>query len=102
MRIRDLVFGVFALSAAPYIAYAQDFVLSAEREGEYLLAQRYSCGRTCGAVQSCKEAVYQWCVCGYRRADGDNDGVPCEKHCGQSTTANLKQVKSYKEELGCR
>ncbi|MCF3594188.1 excalibur calcium-binding domain-containing protein [Rhodobacteraceae bacterium LMO-12] len=67
----------------------------------YLLAQSYSCGKTCGQVRSCKEAVYQWCVCGYRRADGDNDGVPCEKLCGQSSKRNLDRVRKYVRELGC-
>ncbi|MDQ2094290.1 excalibur calcium-binding domain-containing protein [Rhodalgimonas zhirmunskyi] len=68
----------------------------------FLLAQNYSCGKTCGRVRSCKEAVFQWCACGYSRADGDNDGVPCEKLCGQGTKVNRERVKQYKRELGCR
>lgn len=69
---------------------------------EYLLAQSYSCGKTCGKVRSCEEAVYQWCVCGYSRADGDGDGVPCEKVCGQSSNASLRRVKAFKEQFQCR
>jgi len=69
---------------------------------DFQLAQRFSCGKTCGKVSSCKEAVFQWCVCGYSRADGDKDGVPCEKLCGQSTKTNLERVRSYKRELGCK
>nr|WP_245813386.1 MULTISPECIES: hypothetical protein [Roseovarius] len=53
-------------------------------------------------MRSCKEAVYQWCVCGYARADGDNDGIPCEKQCGQSSKVNLERVQAYKKEFGCR
>lgn len=88
------------LLALPISVGAQDASLSVLNE--FQLAQSYSCGRTCGKVRSCKEAVYQWCVCGYARADGDNDGVPCEKHCGQSSRSSLERVKSYKKELGCR
>ncbi len=69
---------------------------------EIRLATRYSCGKTCGRVSSCEEAVYQWCVCNYQRADGDNDGVPCEKLCGQSTAANRSRVNRIKAKLGCR
>ena len=64
-------------------------------------ASRYSCGKTCGRVRSCEEAVYQWCACNYRRADGDNDGVPCEKLCGQGTASNRAKVSSIKQKLGC-
>ncbi|MCA2008867.1 excalibur calcium-binding domain-containing protein [Tritonibacter mobilis] len=67
----------------------------------YRTTQSYSCGKTCGQVRSCKEAVYQWCICGYSRADGDNDGVPCEKVCGQSTPGNVSNVRSIRRELGC-
>lgn len=84
----------------PSLAVSKEVPFAAT--GEYQLAQQYSCGKTCGKVRSCKEAVYQWCVCGYRPADGDNDGVPCEKHCGQSTKPNLDRVKKYKSEFGCR
>jgi hypothetical protein len=36
--------------------------------------------RTCKQVDSCAEAVDLWCD-GYNRADGDNDGIPCENVC---------------------
>jgi hypothetical protein len=67
----------------------------------FQVTQSYSCGRNCGEVRSCREAVYQWCVCGYRRADGDNDGVPCEKVCGQSSSRNISNVRQIMSELGC-
>ena len=67
-----------------------------------VVAQSVSCGATCGRVNSCEAAVYLWCVCGYRRADRDRDGVPCEKLCGQSTPQNLKRIKAIKQDLGCR
>lgn len=36
--------------------------------------------RTCKQVASCAEAVELWCS-GYRRADADGDGIPCENIC---------------------
>lgn len=56
-----------------------------------LLAQR----RTCRSVSSCREAVILWCG-GYRRADGDNDGIPCETVCG-----SRRQVDEIRREIGC-
>ena len=36
--------------------------------------------QSCKAVSTCEEAVQMWCG-GYSRADGDDDGVPCENVC---------------------
>lgn len=47
------------------------------------LAQRQSCK----AVTSCYEAVIMWCQ-GYRRADGDADGIPCENVCPNRQTVS--------------
>ena len=43
-----------------------------------------SCGskRYCGEMRSCAEAQYYYRQCGVSRLDGDKDGVPCEKLCG--------------------
>ena len=57
-----------------------------------LLAQR---ARTCKDVRSCEEAVELWCS-GYRRADGDNDGIPCENVC-----SSKREVDRIREEIGC-
>lgn len=51
--------------------------------------------RSCKAVSTCREAVTMWCG-GYRRADGDNDGIPCENVC-----SSLRQVEAIKQEIGC-
>lgn len=41
-----------------------------------------SCERkTCGQISTCQEAYHQLNVCGNRRLDRDNDGVPCESIC---------------------
>ena len=56
------------------------------------LAQR---ARTCRQVSSCREAVILWCG-GYRRADGDNDGIPCENVC-----STREQVDRIRAEIGC-
>jgi len=57
-----------------------------------LLAQG---ARTCRQVSSCREAVILWCG-GYRRADADDDGIPCENVC-----RSLAQVEAIKKEIDC-
>lgn len=59
--------------------------------GTIVLAQR----RSCRAASSCEEAVEMWCN-GYRGADGDGDGIPCENVC-----RSRSQVDKIKEEIGC-
>lgn len=56
---------------------------------------QYAAARSCKTVSSCEEAVALWCG-GYRRADGDNDGIPCENVC-----ATLKQVNEIRAMIGC-
>jgi hypothetical protein len=51
--------------------------------------------RTCRTVSSCREAVVLWCG-GYRRADADDDGIPCENVC-----RSLAQVEAIKKEIDC-
>lgn len=100
MQKFNLVAGIFTLLAAAGPSFAQE--PSHSQFHQIQLAQAYACGKTCGRVSSCREAVYQWCICGYSRADGDKDGIPCEAVCGQSTPTTLERIKSYKRELGCR
>ncbi|MFY0679887.1 MAG: excalibur calcium-binding domain-containing protein [Thalassovita sp.] len=98
-QIYFVILAVLALAIAnPSPSFAQ----SPPNFSEFQTAQRYSCGKNCSEVRSCEEAVYQWCVCGYRRADADNDGVPCENHCGQSSQSNLRRIKSIKTQFDCR
>jgi len=47
--------------------------------------------KTCKQVDSCEEAVEIWCE-GYRRADADNDGIPCENICH-----SLEQVEEIRK-----
>ena len=56
-----------------------------------LFAQR----RSCKAVSSCEEAVRMWRG-GYRRADGDNDGIPCENVC-----STKQEVDAIRARIGC-
>ncbi|WP_244645071.1 excalibur calcium-binding domain-containing protein [Salinarimonas ramus] len=56
-----------------------------------LLAQR----RTCSSARTCEEAVIMWCD-GYRRADGDGDGIPCETVC-----RSRRQVDEIRRAIGC-
>lgn len=51
--------------------------------------------QSCKTVSSCREAVVIWCN-GYRRADGDNDGIPCENVC-----SDLDQVNEIRASIGC-
>lgn len=51
--------------------------------------------RSCKQANSCEEAVRMWCN-GYHRADGDNDGIPCENVCH-----SLEQVELIKAQIGC-
>ncbi|MEF2071340.1 excalibur calcium-binding domain-containing protein [Consotaella aegiceratis] len=55
------------------------------------LAQRQSCK----TVSSCREAVILWCG-GYRRADGDHDGIPCENVC-----SSREEVDRIRADIGC-
>ncbi|MBL4811848.1 MAG: excalibur calcium-binding domain-containing protein [Rhodobacteraceae bacterium] len=50
----------------------------------FLQAQSYTCqNATCSQISSCEEACYKLVVCGHRRRDGDNDGIPCENLCSR-------------------
>ncbi|WP_232363951.1 excalibur calcium-binding domain-containing protein [Ciceribacter selenitireducens] len=69
--------------AAEAEAAASDFPLS------------LAAGRTCKQVASCAEAVELWCS-GYRRADADGDGIPCENIC--HSRAEVDQIRSA---VGC-
>jgi hypothetical protein len=71
-------------------AHPQSFDPNAEPAIE--LAQT---ARSCKQASSCEEAVRMWCD-GYRRADGDNDGIPCENVCH-----SLEQVEQVKAQIGC-
>jgi hypothetical protein len=51
--------------------------------------------RSCKAVRSCEEAVILWCS-GYRRADADNDGIPCENVC-----SSKREVDEIRRRIGC-
>ncbi len=51
--------------------------------------------RTCKQVSTCEEAVRLWCG-GYRRADGDGDGIPCENVC-----RTKEQVDAIRAQIGC-
>lgn len=56
---------------------------------------RVQTARTCKDVRSCEEAVILWCN-GYKRADADKDGIPCENVC--KTKAEVDRIR---EKIGC-
>ena len=51
---------------------------------------------TCKEFSSCEEAVYAWCTGRHSRADGDNDGIPCENVC---PTRSI--VLAIEQKIGC-
>jgi len=55
----------------------------------------------CKDYKSCKAAVEAWCKGRHSGADRDNDGVPCENVCGQSSAKNVAKVKTLKLQVGC-
>ncbi|MBR0673900.1 excalibur calcium-binding domain-containing protein [Roseomonas soli] len=50
-------------------------------------SQPFACGtkRYCTEMTSCAEAMFHFQQCGLTRLDGDRDGVPCERLCGQGS-----------------
>ena len=58
--------------------------------------------KTCGSAGSCREAVHTWCVCGYTRADADDDGVPCESLCGEGNDLSRARVRDIMAALECQ
>jgi hypothetical protein len=52
--------------------------------------------KTCKQVTSCEEAVAIWCE-GYRGADADHDGMPCENVCH-----SRNDVEEIQSRIGCR
>jgi hypothetical protein len=52
----------------------------------------FACGtkRYCTQMTSCAEAMFHFQACGLRRLDGDRDGVPCERLCGQGRSTRRR------------
>lgn len=46
---------------------------------------------SCKNYFTCEEAVIAWCEGEHPRADGDNDGIPCENVC--ITKAQVDEIK---------
>jgi len=42
-------------------------------------------------MSSCAEADYYFRQCGHTERDGDNDGIPCEKLCGETREQYLER-----------
>ncbi|WP_372425518.1 calcium-binding protein [Salinarimonas chemoclinalis] len=75
----------------PPAPYSSAPFLEAQGAPPIVLAQRW----TCRSARSCREAVERWCG-GYRRADGDGDGIPCENVC-----RSRAQVDEIRRAIGC-
>jgi len=59
------------------------------------ILQEAQARRSCKQVADCEEAVRIWCD-GYRRADGDGDGIPCENVC-----RSLEEVNAIRQAIDC-
>ena len=88
-----LVIGIAAvgllMQGAPFRA-AEAMATPGELSAVHTIA-----ARTCRQTSSCREAVELWCS-GYRRADGDSDGIPCENVCH-----SREEVDEIRARLGC-
>ena len=82
---------IIALVGIINSAHAEEFSMKTTDDILTQLAQRQSCK----AVSTCEEAVRMWCE-GYRRADGDGDGIPCENVCSSKT-----EVDRIRSKIGC-
>ncbi|MCB8839986.1 hypothetical protein [Aurantimonas sp. VKM B-3413] len=51
---------------------------------------------SCKSYSNCREAVIAWCAGRHPRADGDNDGIPCENVCGSRA-----EIVAIMQEIGC-
>tara|TARA_Y100000815_G_C13301783_1_gene484883 strand:- start:589 stop:831 length:243 start_codon:yes stop_codon:yes gene_type:complete len=76
-----------AVHAAVYLAV----LMAGASASETVLEARL----TCKQMTSCEDAVMLWCN-GYSRADGDNDGIPCENVCH-----SLREVMEIRQAIGC-
>jgi hypothetical protein len=51
---------------------------------------------SCKNYTTCEQAVIAWCKGEHPRADGDNDGIPCENVC-----KSKEQVERIKAKINC-
>lgn len=53
------------------------------------------CAETkCGDMRACAEAHHKLTVCGHKKRDADNDGIPCETLCGADMATYRARVKA--------
>ena len=90
-RIRPLA--ILLTLLGPSAAWA--FPIPSEEEVADTTVELVQNARTCKQVRSCREAVELWCG-GYRRADADNDGIPCENVC-----RTKEEVDAIRKDIGC-
>lgn len=83
-------------AAVPQVSATAIYGFSPATEGANgSAAGQIAAKRSCKAVSSCREAVQMWCD-GYKRADADHDGIPCENICHSK-----KEVDAIRAEIGC-
>ncbi len=81
MRIKPLPMRVMFFPAAVLAAAAP--------------ACAFDCLETkCPQMRTCAEAHYKLTVCGHKKRDADNDGIPCESLCGADMATYRARVKA--------
>ncbi len=61
-----------------------------------IVAPDFAFAARCTDYSNCREAVIAWCAGRHPRADGDDDGIPCENVC-----RSRAQVEAIMAEIGC-
>lgn len=91
--LRTIMMALAVLAALPAAADVGGAEVQTGRER--LEGLQFAQARSCKAVSSCEEAVRMWCG-GYKRADADKDGIPCENVC-----SSVDEVDALKAQIGC-
>ena len=86
---------IVALHGPLWLTPAFGLPTAGETLADMPLLSTTAAARTCKQVSTCEEAVRLWCG-GYRRADGDGDGIPCENVC-----RTKEQVDAIRAQIGC-
>jgi hypothetical protein len=91
--VRMIMLALACLAALPAAADVHSTAQTGRERLEGLT--RMAAGGSCKSVSSCEEAVALWCG-GYKRADADKDGIPCENVC-----SSVDEVDAIKSAIGC-
>lgn len=95
MHFENNSFRVMKIAAVGLLMQGATFGAAEATATPHELPVQTIAARTCKQVSNCREAVELWCS-GYRRADGDGDGIPCENVCHSRA-----EVDEIRAQIGC-